>query len=86
MIAIQQKLAEVYLAQNMTSWAIVTYRRILELDPNNAETYLTLGRILARQNRKQEAIKFLEQAETLFNRQGNSTGSAEARQELSRLR
>lgn len=48
---IQNAIADLYIQQGSLSGAIVAYRQILETDPEDAETHLALGKLLAAQQR-----------------------------------
>jgi uncharacterized protein HemY len=64
----------------------VAYRQILEAEPEDAATYLALGKLLVTQQRAIEARKMLESAERFFNQQGNIDGLTQARKALAELR
>ncbi|MFO0050624.1 MAG: tetratricopeptide repeat protein, partial [Pseudanabaena sp.] len=86
LIELQRAIADIYIQQGSLSGAIVAYRQILEAEPEDAPTYLALGKLLATQQRAIEARKMLESAERFFNRQGNIDGLAQARKALAELK
>ena len=86
LIEVQKAIADLYIQQGSLSGAIVAYRQILEAEPEDAATYLTLGKLLVTQQRFDEARKMLGTAERLFNQQGNVDGLAQTRKALLELR
>ena len=86
LVEIQRAIADLYIQQGSLSGAIVAYRQILEAEPEDAATYLALGKLLATQERAIEARKMLENAERFFNQQGNVDGLAQARKALTELK
>jgi len=86
LIDLQREIANLYIQQGSLSGAIVAYREIIEAEPEEAETYLALGKLLVTQQRVTEARKNLETAERLFNQQGNIDGLAQTRKVLSELK
>jgi tetratricopeptide (TPR) repeat protein len=86
LIELQRAIADIYIQQGSLSGAIVAYRQILEAEPEDAPTYLALGKLLATQQRAIEARKMLESAERFFNQQGNIDGLKEARKALADLK
>ena len=86
LVEIQRAIADLYIQQGSLSGAIVAYRQILEAEPEDAATYLALGKLLATQERTIEARKMLENAERFFNQQGNVDGLAQARKALTELK
>ncbi|NUN67719.1 tetratricopeptide repeat protein [Pseudanabaena biceps] len=85
-VAIQKAIANIYIKQGSLSGAIVAYRQILDAEPEDAETYLSLGKILASQQRTTEARQMLENAERFFNRQNNADGLTQTRKALAELK
>jgi Flp pilus assembly protein TadD len=61
----------IYLAQQNYYRAIVDFRRLTELAPNNPRGYHNLGLALKGRNRDKEAIAALEQASKLYKNDGN---------------
>jgi len=86
LIELQKAIADLYIQQGSLSGAIVAYRQILEVEPEDAVTYLALGKILTTQQRVTEARKMLENAERFFNRQGNIDGVNQARKALAEIK
>ena len=86
MVELQREIANIYIQQGTLSGAIVAYRQIIEVEPDDANTYLALGKLLVTQQRAVEARKNLETAERLFNQQGNIEGLALARKALAEIK
>jgi Flp pilus assembly protein TadD len=85
-VELQRAIADLYIQQGSLSGAIVAYRQIIEVEPEEAATYLSLGKLLATQQRFDEARKTLGTAERLFNQQGNIDGLTQTRKALSELK
>jgi tetratricopeptide (TPR) repeat protein len=86
LVRLQKEIANLYIQQGSLSGAIVAYRQILEVEPEDAPTYLALGKLLVTQQRTTEARKMLESAERFFNQQGNVDGLAQTRKALAELK
>ncbi|MCS6959349.1 MAG: tetratricopeptide repeat protein [Pseudanabaenaceae cyanobacterium SKYGB_i_bin29] len=63
---IYRKIANLQLQRNFTAAAIVAYRQLLERFPDDAPTYLELGRIFVQQKRRSEARQMLERAAAFY--------------------
>lgn len=63
---IYRKVANLHMQRNFTAAAIVAYRQLLERFPDDAPTYLELGKIFAQQKRRSEARQMLQTAATLY--------------------
>jgi tetratricopeptide (TPR) repeat protein len=67
-------LGELYLQQEDYLRAIVAYRELIELAPEEADAYYHLGLALNGRNRTAEALDALETALGLYQQQGNTEG------------
>jgi tetratricopeptide (TPR) repeat protein len=85
-INIQRAIANIYLKQGSLSGAIVAYRQITDLNPDDAAAHLALGKILSSQQRYGEARRSLEYAEKIYNQQGDIEGLTQTRKALAELR
>ena len=63
---------KIYLVQKNYSRAIVSFRRLIELEPDNAIGYHNLGIALKARNRNQEAISAFDRALKLYRRKGET--------------
>ena len=63
---------KIYLAKQDYFKAIIAFRRLTEIAPNNPSGYQNLGVALKARNRKQEAIAALNQALKLYKSEGNT--------------
>ena len=66
--------------------AIVTFRRVINLDPENANAYYNLGVGLLAQQRKSEAIAAFEQARDLYKQQGKTEELEKTKEILQELK
>ncbi|NJK60049.1 MAG: tetratricopeptide repeat protein [Oscillatoriales cyanobacterium SM2_1_8] len=78
---IQRALARVYSRKNLVPGAIAAYRRILELDPQDAFAQFSLGLLLSQQRAYSEAVKHLTLAQALY----AQTTNVELQREVRRL-
>jgi tetratricopeptide (TPR) repeat protein len=63
-------IADIYLDQEEHLKAIVTYRQLIKLDPQNPYPYFHLGQALKGRGRNSEAVESFQQARDLFQQQG----------------
>ncbi|HBK64935.1 MAG TPA: Tfp pilus assembly protein PilF, partial [Cyanobacteria bacterium UBA11166] len=66
--------------------AIVAYRRLTEIAPQDPKAYYNLGLALKGRDRTTEAIAAIEKARDLYKRQGNSQGVRQAESLLRELK
>ncbi|NJK60773.1 MAG: tetratricopeptide repeat protein [Oscillatoriales cyanobacterium SM2_1_8] len=83
---IPRAIAAIHQRRGFTSAEIVAYRRLLEIDPDDAAANRTLGTLLAQQRRHAEAIPFLEKAAQHYVRQGDRQTAAEISRLLGEIR
>lgn len=63
------KLAESYQSKGMKLEALEIWKRIAELDPNNTEVYMTIGKACVQENQNAEAVDAFAEAGLRFNAQ-----------------
>ena len=64
-------MGKIYLAKQDYFQAILAFRRLTEISPNNPSGYHNLGIALKARNRNQEAITAFNQALKLYKKKGN---------------
>ncbi|MEM8832114.1 MAG: tetratricopeptide repeat protein, partial [Cyanobacteria bacterium P01_G01_bin.19] len=64
-------MGQVYLAQSSYFKAVVTFRKLTEIEPNNPRGYHNLGIALKARGRNSEAISNLDRALALYESEGN---------------
>jgi Flp pilus assembly protein TadD len=79
-------IGEILLEQENFLEAIVAYRRLTELTPEDAKAYYNLGIALKKRDRTDEAIAALKKARELYQRQGKKEGTQQAESLLQELK
>ncbi|MGL5509310.1 MAG: tetratricopeptide repeat protein, partial [Microcoleaceae cyanobacterium] len=79
---IHQAIGDLYLGQQDYNAASMSYRKVVELAPNNAEAHYTLAMILKERNRTSEAKRILQTALELYQQQSNTEGVKKAQEAL----
>ena len=81
----QAAIGEVYINQEDYLRAIVAYRRLLEITPNNPTAYYQLGVALKGRDRPQEAKEAFNRARDLFRQANDAEGLQKAESALDGL-
>uniref|UniRef100_A0ACD5GX01 Tetratricopeptide repeat protein n=1 Tax=Desertifilum tharense IPPAS B-1220 TaxID=1781255 RepID=A0ACD5GX01_9CYAN len=79
-------IADILTQQQDYLLAIVAYRKLIELAPNNPQAYYRLGLALQTRERRLEAREALEKARDLFRAQNQADGVRQVEEALRRLR
>ncbi|MBE9009050.1 tetratricopeptide repeat protein [Pseudanabaenaceae cyanobacterium LEGE 13415] len=70
LVEAQFALGEAALAQNETMRAMLAFREVVKLDPNNAYAYYQMGIALKARDLPRDAIEAFDTARKLFEEQG----------------
>ena len=82
----QTALAETLFLKGDYKQAIISYQRLIEINPQNPQAYYKLAAALKKDNRQSDAIAALEKARDLYRSQGQSEGVQKAESALRELK
>ena len=72
LVEAQSLIGDIYLEQQDFLSAIITYRQLVSLDPGNPQAHYKLATALRARNRLQEAADSYQQAQRLYQQQGQT--------------
>jgi tetratricopeptide (TPR) repeat protein len=79
-------IGEIQLEKKDFLGAIITFRRVIQLDRDRAAAYYNLGIALKARDRKSEAIQAFQQALETYRQQGENEGAQKAEAALKGLK